>query len=161
MKQYDMILDSVFSSIDYRAKGLAVKNTDSFVICINGNYYLVTIMAIADYDDDNVRCEYSIFSISSMRYIEKNSEEYKSILNIFPSLDGVDINSDKIGFAQKRMLTNKLYDIVEKLCKDKEITKGVLEEYKEYLAEIQGFKSETLKYIYQFFMEGVDNGIIF
>ena len=151
MRKLDLILNDIFNSKDYNAKGSAVRVAESFIVSKKSEYYLVCIMEISDFDGEHSMYEYSVYSLTSECYIEKTSELHQELADSFPHLHNIQISGGSVNFLEKRRLSMLFYEIVETIASCENVTVDVLVQYKSYLCDMAKMKSESLQQIYHFF----------
>ena len=154
MRKFDLILGDIYNSEDYCNKGSSVRVLEQFFVTRNNELYLVLVMAHSGFDGEIIGYNYSIYSITKKKYIDKTSEIYNDLVSSFPELLNVE-QGGCMSFLEKRRLTNMFLDLFDELYDRPEVNDGVLTCYYGYLDDMYKMKSASFQKIYAYFKEAI------
>lgn len=160
MRKFDEIISEVFNSQDYCYKGCSVDNCDSFIVQRNQKIFVVLIIEKADFDGNNPKYEYAVYSVSDNCYIAKTTDDYSTLVALFPSLQHFSQTGNTISFIEKIRLTNLFYELIEDVILTKQMNGELYTRYKQYLTDMEQTKSGSVRKVYAFFKEVTVDGTI-
>lgn len=160
MKLYDMYLSDIFNSQDYRKKGVSVRNIESFLTREDDQCYLVVIMEMSDFSGSRQKYEYALYSITSAKYIERESDWFKTKTAGFPSLTDIQESGGTMSFSERRRLQSLFYDILETIGAGGNFSEISIREYQQYLIDTKKMKSPSLQIIYEYFKKEAEEIVI-
>ena len=159
MRKIDLIHSDIYNSIDQNNKGISVRFVEQFFVEKNQELYLILITENSNFNGDIISYEYSIYSITKRKYIEKSSTVYAQMSSSFPILSDIQ-QGGQMSFLEKRRLTNLFNDLVEEIYDNPKVNEDIWTQYYNYLEDTSKLKSESMQKVYTYFKEERPNGTI-
>ena len=153
MDSFDDILESMYSSRGFATKGRAKNLKDAFLTVFKHRPYVVFITENSKLDGNDLRFDYSIFSITDQIAVCKDTEEYRELVDSLPQLDGLSYYGSVLDFSQMIILEDTFRGLAARFLENGSLTDTEAEQYQEYLTNMKRLKSPSFQTIYDYFSQ--------